>query len=361
MSTRPLSFIPGPSKISDAVYRDIETAITEGILELSHRSDAFTTIVEQSLENLRIYLDVPESFAVLYTESATNAWHSMVANAVRERSAHIVTGAFSAKAAAVASKLGKQTKEYSVNVQSDAPDFPTTIEESAELVTICLSESSNGSAWTEAELAHLRSLAPQAIIGVDITSCAGAVTIDMTLADVWYFSVQKAFGLPAGLGVLILSPTAVARGRELASRGQNLAGMWGWDELVNNYQRGRGPTPYTPNMLGIYLLTKQTERLLAAGGLSTVSVATFKKAELLYQYLEQHPVLTPYIPHLTHRSPTVICARAEPADISALHTQAISHRMRLGAGYGELKTTTLRLANFPSITDADISALLAWL
>ena len=358
---RPLSFIPGPAKIRPEVYRDIETAVSEGILELSHRSQAFTSIADQSLANLRSYLSIPAGYTVLYSESATFAWHSMIANAVATTSAHIVTGAFSKRAAVAALSLGKTTHEYTIHPQNDTPVLPDTIQPDAELVTICYSESSNGSAWTASELATLRTQLPDALIGVDVTSCAGAVELDLSLGDIWYFSVQKAFGLPAGLGVLILSKRALDRARILTERGQNLAGMWSWHELVENYQHGRGLTPYTPNMLGIYLMAQQTDRLLSEGGLSVVAATTEQKAARLYDYFSQHTDLTPYIPNRIYRSPTVITLTGTTDAIVQAHATANEHNAVLGQGYAELKNTTLRIANFPAITNEDIDHLCSWL
>ncbi len=360
MTERPLSFIPGPSKIDDAVYRDIEIAMVGGILELSHRSREFVAIANQSIENLRAYLGVPDDYAVLYTDSASSAWHSMIANVVDEKCAHVVTGAFSAKAVYASRVLGKDALEYRVDLKGEDPHFPTIIDPGAELITVCYSESSNGSAWTHAELEQLRRQT-DGLIAVDVTSCAGAIQLDLTLADIWYFSVQKAFGLPAGLGVLILSPKVLARARARTEKGSNIAGMWSWSELVEHQEHGRGPTPHTPNMLGIYLLAKRSARFLHEGGLSVIDAATMRKAEQLYKHFGNHPHFSPYIPHANYRSPTVIAIAGASDTIADAHQRAKEHGMVLGQGYAELKDTTLRIANFPAITDEDVDRLLSWI
>lgn len=359
--SRLVSFIPGPAKISPAVYQDIETAVAEGILELSHRSPAFLEIAKESLQNLRTYLAIPDDYHILYTESASSAWHSMVANAVRQKSAHIVQGAFSGKATTAARKLNKRAVEYHCEIPKKALQLPTAIDTDVELVTICLNESSNGTRWDMSQLQSVQTLAPNALIGVDVTSCAGAVALDFAFGDVWYFSVQKAFGLPAGLGVVILSPRALKRAKELTSVGENLAGLANWSDLVANQENGRGPTLHTPNMLGIYLLARQAARLEAVGGIKAVEQATQDKAARIYTYLEKHSTLKPYINHESDRSPTVITVTGTPEAIADAQQRAREHNTVLGQGYGELKKDTLRLANFPSITDEDVASLLAWL
>ena len=359
--SHPLSFIPGPAKISPVVYQDIETAIAEGVLELSHRSPAFLEIAKESLQNLRTYLAIPDDYHILYTESASSAWHSMIANAVREKSVHIVQGAFSGKATTAARKLNKRAVEYHCEIPKEALQLPTAIDTDVELVTICLNESSNGTLWSTSQLQDLRALAPNALIGVDVTSCAGAVALDFAFGDIWYFSVQKAFGLPAGLGVVILSPRALTRAKELTDTGENLAGLANWNDLIANQENGRGPTPYTPNMLSIYLLARQAARLEAAGGIAAVEQATREKAARIYAYLEEHSALKPFITHASDRSPTAITVTGTPETIAGAHQRARERNTVLGQGYGELKKETLRIANFPSITDEDVASLLAWL
>ena len=359
--SRPLSFIPGPSKISTAVYQDIETALQEGVLELSHRSPEFLQIATESLENLRSFLAIPDEYQILYTESASSAWHSMVANTVVDASAHIIQGAFSAKASLASRKLGKKTIEYTCRIPEESLQLPASIDAGVELVTICLNETSNGSMWSMNQLSTLQALTPNALIGVDITSCAGAVNIDYNAGDIWYFSVQKAFGLPAGLGVILLSPRTLERVEKLTTEGKNMAGIGNWNYLIANQVEGRGPTLQTPNMLGIYLLAHQAKRLQASGGLPAIEVQTRKKAARIYKYIEEHPTLVPYITHPADRSVTVITATGTPEVITAAHQQARLQDTMLGQGYGELKNQTLRIANFPSITEADVESLLIWL
>jgi hypothetical protein len=44
---KPLSFIPGLTKISDAVYHDIDQALISGFLELSYRDGEFIAMTDR--------------------------------------------------------------------------------------------------------------------------------------------------------------------------------------------------------------------------------------------------------------------------------------------------------------------------
>lgn len=50
---------------------------------------------------------------------------------------------------------------------------------------------------------------------MDATSTMGGINLPWLEADVWFASVQKCLGIPAGLGVLICSPKALERATQL--------------------------------------------------------------------------------------------------------------------------------------------------
>jgi phosphoserine aminotransferase len=50
---------------------------------------------------------------------------------------------------------------------------------------------------------------PDALIAVDATSSMAGVELDWQSADIWFASVQKCFGLPAGMAVMVCSPRAL--------------------------------------------------------------------------------------------------------------------------------------------------------
>ena len=53
----------------------------------------------------------------------------------------------------------------------------------------------------------------------------------------------------------------------------------------------------------------------------------------------------------------MIPIEAEPETINRLRAQARQAGITLGNGYGDLKPTTLRIANFPAILDEEIRQL----
>lgn len=354
---RSLTFNPGPSKISGETYADVEKALATGFLEVSHRSSTFYDVSSECIENLKAYLNVPEEYHVIFLDSATSAWHSVVANTVHTKSFHLVNGAFSEKAESAARKLYKETDSSTVPPGEVHIIADISVPDNAELITCCYNESSAGTTMTPADIKTLQSRFPEPLLAVDATSCAAALQLPIESADLWYFSVQKGFGLPSGLGVLIISPRAYERSLLLAKRGENLAGIWQWSEYVGAQTKQPGQTIQTPNMLGIFLLNEQLKRYQLRGGIDTIELETKKKAERISALIDTGPNLSHFVREPAHRSPTVIAIQAHEDYIAALHNEARAQDIVLGTGYGELKSTTFRIANFPAITDADIDRL----
>jgi len=59
---------------------------------------------------------------------------------------------------------------------------------------------------------------------------------------------------------------------------------------------------------------------------------------------------------------TTVLAVAGPEDlITSVKKDAEKEGMQLGSGYGPLKSTSFRVANFPAITNAEINKLIAFL
>ena len=59
----------------------------------------------------------------------------------------------------------------------------------------------------------------QRLLAVDAVSSLPYPDFDYTILDSVFFSVQKGFGLPAGLGVWMVNDRCIAKAEQLLSRG----------------------------------------------------------------------------------------------------------------------------------------------
>lgn len=344
------TFNPGPSQVSDDVKADIITATKQNIVSISHRSPEFLDITKKAVDGLRQFFEVPEDYHILFTSSATETMELVIRNLVQKESFHFTNGHFSELFERVSQSFGKQTKVNSVEWGSQNDFQAATIPRSTDIVTVTYNETSTGVICDQQTLGNLRKKLTDQILVVDITSTAGCVPLTITDGDVWLFSVQKGLGLPSGLGVLFVSPNAMEQSRDLHHAG--LFNFGSMAEAMSQHQ-----TLHTPNVLGIYLLSKQLERWNKVGAASQYE-ATRAKAKLLQDFIEAHDSLNYFVQEPSARSEATVCIAAQPEIIAHMHDAAKKAGLIIGAGYGKLKNTTCRIATFPALTVSDVQKLI---
>jgi phosphoserine aminotransferase len=347
-----LIFTPGPSQLYPTVPMHLQRGLEEGIFSLSHRSAKAKEIVKIAVTGLRELLAIPDDYYVVFVGSATEAMERIIQNTVREKSFHLMSGAFAKKFTTIASELGKQTETYNVLLHEELSDKDIVISEDAELICVTQNETSNGWACPVDVISSLHKKYPKKLLAVDIVSAAPYISLDMAQVDMAFFSVQKGFGLPAGLGILIISPRAYEKSLQLQKEKQIIGSFHNFPSLIENMQDYQ--TPETPNMLGIYLLGQVVKDMLKIGR-QQLQRETEAKADLLYAALEAHCSLQPFIKEKRVRSQTVIVAQG--GDIESHHARFQRQGLTAGKGYGKYKDHHLRIANFPTHTLEDMQRL----
>jgi phosphoserine aminotransferase len=254
-----------------------------------------------------------------------------------------VNGAFSKKYFEIAEQLGRHPIKVEVKdgIGFRAFNMPET---NPELIALTHNETSTGVSLPLTFINAFRSQFPKALIAVDAVSSLPHPKFDFNCIDMLFFSVQKAFGLPAGLGVWIVNDRCVSKADDLLSKGLSLGSYHSLPSLISMTTKNQ--TPETPNVLGIYLLAKVTADFNMRG-LTAIRQETNYKAALLYQTLERLSYAKPFVADAEHRSQTVIVAE------TGVHTVAITEALQMkglypGDGYGKAKATQLRFANFPT-------------
>ncbi len=338
-----VNFTPGPSQLYFTVEDHVRAAFREGVPSLSHRTSEFEIISKRATEGVKELLGVPSYFHVFFASSANEIWERSIQNLVAEKSLHFVNGAFSKRYCEIAAQLGKTPKKIEVSVgQGFSMDIP--FEEGVELVALTHNETSTGVSMPMDFINQFRDQYPGALIAVDSVSSLPYPQDDFSKIDTLFFSVQKGFGLPAGLGVWIVNDRCIAKSEELLSKGFSIGTYHNLPTLLQHGKKNQ--TPETPNVLGIYLLGKVVEDFLRRG-IKIIRTETEYKAAILYQALSAHSHASPFVTEPSHRSKTVIVAQCGE------HTKSITRHLaaaglQAGDGYGDKKATQLRFANFPA-------------
>lgn len=340
---RRVYFTPGPSGLYYTVEHHIKHAIKTGITSISHRSKQFEEIFKEAENNLKELLRLPDNYQMVFTTSATEIWEKMADGLISTKSLHIVNGAFSNKFYSVVKNLNKET-DIIESSWGDLPKLNTNATENYDLIGVTHNETSTGVRTPLNKIYSLKEQHPEAILAVDAVSSLPVVDFDYTKVDTVYASVQKAFGLPAGLGVWLINDKTEDIARKLNNQGMvrvtphNIISLI---EQARNYQ-----TPSTPNILAIYLFSRVVADMINRGIQQIRNDIVYKSA-IMYNMLEQHDVLQPFVKNKILRSDTIIVIDSG-SRTSDLLTYLSEHKLEAGDGYGKMKGKQIRIANFPT-------------
>lgn len=338
-----ITFYPGPSKLYPEVQEYLLEAFQLGILSANHRSEQFMRMLEITLAELKTKLNIPDSYEVYFTSSATECWEVVAQSLTKTKSLHLFNGAFGEKWFDYTRLLkpASEGKEFGIDEIPDVTDY-------SDFDVLCLthSETSNGTTLPTKILAELRK-SFNGLIALDATSSMGGMELPWELGDSWFASSQKCFGLPSGLGILVVSPRAVETALEIGERAHYNSLLF----IRENFLKLQ--THYTPNILGIYLMWKVMQQVAPIGEVSKI---ISERALNWYRFLETNGYEGLTTNEAT-RSSTVIAVKCSPAKLVDLKIRLISKGISIGNGYGKWKENSFRIANFPAIEESEINLL----
>ncbi|MEM4781484.1 MAG: alanine--glyoxylate aminotransferase family protein [Halalkalicoccus sp.] len=253
-------YLPGPTEVRE----DVIQAMAQPMF--GHRSermtDLYTTIVEDTKEFLGTDNDV-----IVLTASGTEFWEATTLNLVDERMLVATCGSFSERQANVAERLGKDVDriEYEWGRAVKPEGVRDALEGSDggyDAVGVVMNETSTGVRNPVEEIGDVVSEFPDTYFVVDAISCLGGDYVDIEAhgIDAIFTSTQKAFAMPPGLAVCVVSDAAYERELQKAS-----ASWYGGFQRCLDYYDRKGQTHSTPAIPIMLAYRKQMKHMLEEG------------------------------------------------------------------------------------------------
>ena len=343
-----VSFYPGPSQIDPGIPGYLKEALDLGITGINHRSKEFVNISKTCRKLLRKKLVIPASYEIFFVSSATECWEIIAQSFAHEKTFHLFNGAFGERWYQNTKKILKGSLGMQYDPEESIDLHYPILPDGTEVICLTHNETSNGTRVRNRTLRDIRKNFRDLLIAVDATSSMAGVALNFKDADIWFASVQKCFGLPAGMGIMICSPKAVEKALVINEKGHYNSMV----HLIENMKAGQ--TTHTPNVLSIFLMMKVMEdRPLITKIDSLIS----KRYKQWIKFLQKLKSIEIFIHNSEVRSRTVLTIQARPRVISRLKNKVLEKGYILGNGYGQLNATTLRIANFPAISDEHIQGL----
>ncbi len=278
---RVYNFSAGPAVLPEEVLREAADEMLDyggtgmSVMEMSHRSKAYDTIIKEAEADLRDLMKIPDNYRVLFLQGGASQQFAMIPmNLMKNRVAdYIVTGQWAKKAYQEAQIYGRANKiasseDGTFSYIPDCSDLP--ISEDADYVYICENNTIYGTKFKTLPDTKGKPLV------ADVSSCFLSEPVDVTKYGVIYGGVQKNIG-PAGVVIVIIREDLITEdvlpGTPTMLRYKIHADN---DSLYN-----------TPPAYGIYICGKVFKWLKRQGGLEAMKEYNEKKAKILYDFLDQ--------------------------------------------------------------------------
>lgn len=345
-------FTVGPTELYDNVSLYFNEAIEKKLFSVSHRSKEFEEINSFTVSELRKLLSIPDDFYVFFLSSATECMERSIQNLVAEKSFHFINGWFAQRYFDISKSLGKNPGFTKAESGNNFNDF--TVPNVEEMVCITHNETSTGTTFPIDKIHDIRKANPHIIIAVDAVTSVPYYKFDFSTIDVLFFSVQKGFGLPPGLGVMACRKSLLQKSIELTYKGHITGTYNSFAKLASNAEKNQ--TTMTPNIPNIYLLGKVCSDLNSKG-IDNIRTDTEKKANLFYSFFDKHPNINPFVNDKDIRSFTTIVLESK-IDTAKIHQKLEYNGFAVSNGYADFKDKHIRIGNFPMHTFEDVSNLL---
>ncbi len=278
--SRVYNFSAGPAVLPEEVLKEAAEEMLDyrgsgmSVMEMSHRSKAFETIINEAEADLRELMNIPENYKVLFLQGGASQQFAMIPmNLMKNRSAdYIITGQWAKKAAQEAEKYGKVHRVASsadkvFSYIPDCSDLP--ISDDADYVYICENNTIYGTKYKKLPNTKGKTLV------ADVSSCFLSEPMDVEKYGVIYGGVQKNIG-PAGVVIVIIREDLITEDV-----------LEGTPTMLTYKVHADANSLYnTPPAYGIYICGKVFKWIKSMGGLSAMKEHNEKKAKLLYDFLD---------------------------------------------------------------------------
>lgn len=275
------NFNAGPAVLPVSVLEQAQAEMLNyqgcgmSVMEMSHRSKVFESIIQTAEADLREVMGIPSNYKVMFLQGGATLQFAMIPMNMRPAGAsadYIVTGSWSKTALKESTKVGTthvavSTDAKGFNCLPDAADIQ--YDPNAAFVHYCMNETIHGVEWTDVPTP------PKGVeLFCDVSSDFLSKPVDVSKYGVIYAGAQKNAG-PAGVTVVIVREDLLERVPA------NLPVMLDMKVLAES-----GSMHNTPPCFSIYMVGLVLKWIKGMGGLSGVAENNTKKANLVYNAID---------------------------------------------------------------------------
>lgn len=353
------NFNAGPAVLPVSVLMELSASILEygdtgmGIMEMSHRSKPFEAIVNSAVDRLKRVMGIPNDYRVLFLQGGASLQFYMTALNLLgpgERADYVVTGVWAKKALVEAKRVGDAVAAYdgkSTSYSQLPIEGGYTIRDDAAYVHYTTNNTIYGTQWPSLPYYGGRPLV------ADMSSDIASRPVDVAAHDLIYAGAQKNLG-PSGVTVVVLSPWAVQKSKDVASARGGLPAMLDYSLFLADNSLYN-----TPNTWGIFALERVLHWVEQQGGPAAIAAANTRKADTLYAELDRTGFWRPHVSGIA-RSQMNIPWRAPSEELEAKFVKE-SEASGFRGLKGHRSVGGIRASMYNALPQESVDALVAFM
>ena len=298
------NFNAGPSILPAVVFQQAAEAILNfnqtglSILELGHRTSAFTAVMEEARALAKELMQLDNDHEVLFLHGGASTQFMQVPMNLldaKDAAAYAETGVWSSKAIKEAKHFGKidvvcssKEKQY----RFIPTDF--AVPNDARYFHITTNNTIYGTQWQSIPKTSN-------VLIADMSSDIFSRQLQFNDFGLIYAGAQKNMG-PAGVTIVVVNPQILGKVKHPIP-------------TIMDYKNhiAEGSMLNTPPVFAVYVCLLTLRWLKAQGGIPAIEKINNEKATLLYQELDRNPIFTTSV-NSSDRSKMNVCfATADPA------------------------------------------------
>ncbi|MCL1887141.1 MAG: 3-phosphoserine/phosphohydroxythreonine transaminase [Betaproteobacteria bacterium] len=280
---RPFNFSGGPAALPETVLQQAAAEMLDwrgrgiSVMEMSHRSADFESILAQAESDLRMLLAVPDSYRILFVQASPTALNAIVPMNLAGRTGKpatidfVHTGVWSGKSLAEAEKYA----HVNVAASSERENFTLIpspdawrLTADAAYVHICSNETINGTAF------FFTPDTGSVPLVADMSSDILSRVLNVEEYGLIFAGAQKNMGM-AGVSVVIVRDDLIGHALPFCPSVYDFGNLAQHRSLFN-----------TPPVYAIYICGLVFQWLKEQGGVAVMEQAALRKSALLYDCID---------------------------------------------------------------------------
>ncbi len=278
---RVYNFSAGPSMLPQSVLEKAAAEMLDyegsgqSVMEMSHRSKIYGTIIEGAEALLREVMNIPDNYKVLFLQGGASTQFAAIPMNLGTGSGkadYVLTGQWATKAQKEAARYiqanvvaSSKDKTFSYIPKLD----PDTFTKDADYFYICMNNTIYGTVYHE-----LPDTGDVPLVA-DISSCILSEPIDVSKFGILYAGAQKNMA-PAGVTIVIIRDDLIGHAMDITPT------MLNFQTHADNGSMFNTPPCYTIYIAKLVLEWIKND----IGGLENMKKINEKKASILYNFLD---------------------------------------------------------------------------